>query len=421
MGASLWTIAFDRSGPRRAGFRAIASMRSRSRCASRRRRARRAPPRCPPRRRIRERRPEPVQRSTRAEGVRRRTGRAHRPRHAAIGDDAPSGGRRASEHGGAGGVRPRGAPDMHFVAGNGRAVGEHATADARAAFFPGSARSRRRAARGPPRSRRPLDPVRIGDAVPEHLVAAAEPEHAPAAAHVGARGRCPSPRRATRRGRRWWTSSRAGSRDRRRRAAARRGCTSTSSTCRAPPQRVEVVEIGDARQHAARRPDAARRLAHARRRERRARPRPAAGGVGEDTAPAPRHGQPVRRRSRACRRRTGAGSPRNLLTMKPRDHARRRPVEHRVGADEAARSRRRGRCRRPAPPARPAARAKPMLAMSPARRLISAGLPAPSTSTRSASARRRAKLSSTARQQLRLHAPGSSRALGVADASGPAR
>ena len=43
-----------------------------------------------------------------------------------------------------------------------------------------------------------------------------------------------------------------------------------------------------------------------------------------------------------------------------------------------------------------AASAKPMLAMSPSRRLTSAGLPAPSTSTRSASADRRAKLSSTA-------------------------
>ena len=44
----------------------------------------------------------------------------------------------------------------------------------------------------------------------------------------------------------------------------------------------------------------------------------------------------------------------------------------------------------------PAARAKPMLAMSPARRLISEAEPAPSTSTMSASAHRRAKLSSTA-------------------------
>ena len=42
-----------------------------------------------------------------------------------------------------------------------------------------------------------------------------------------------------------------------------------------------------------------------------------------------------------------------------------------------------------------AARAKPMLAMSPARRFTSAGLPAPSTSTRSASSCSRAKLSST--------------------------
>ncbi len=47
-----------------------------------------------------------------------------------------------------------------------------------------------------------------------------------------------------------------------------------------------------------------------------------------------------------------------------------------------------------------AARAKPMLAMSPSRRLISAALPAPSMSTRSASASRRLKLVSTASRSL---------------------
>ncbi|MDH6665516.1 UNVERIFIED_ORG: hypothetical protein M2442_001515 [Methylorubrum zatmanii] len=43
----------------------------------------------------------------------------------------------------------------------------------------------------------------------------------------------------------------------------------------------------------------------------------------------------------------------------------------------------------------PVARAKPILAMSPCRRFTSAGEPAPSTSTMSASPRSRSKLSST--------------------------
>ena len=54
---------------------------------------------------------------------------------------------------------------------------------------------------------------------------------------------------------------------------------------------------------------------------------------------------------------------------------------------------------------RSAACAKPMLAMSPWRRLISAGLPAPSTSTRSASCDRRAKLSSTFGSSSALREP----------------
>ena len=54
-----------------------------------------------------------------------------------------------------------------------------------------------------------------------------------------------------------------------------------------------------------------------------------------------------------------------------------------------------------------AASANPMLAMSPARRLISAGLPAPSTSTRSASAREPVEGCQHVGQQPRRSAPGS--------------
>jgi hypothetical protein len=89
------------------------------------------------------------------------------------------------------------------------------------------------------------------------------------------------------------------------------------------------------------------------------------------------------------------GSPRNLLTMKPRiSAASLSPTTARVPTIWAM-----------TPPrsmsptsttGTPAACANPMLAMSLRRRLTSAALPAPSTSTRSASALIRAKLSSTA-------------------------
>ena len=73
----------------------------------------------------------------------------------------------------------------------------------------------------------------------------------------------------------------------------------------------------------------------------------------------------------------------------------------------STRTRRRGRCRRRRPPAASAARASPMLAMSVARRLISAGLPAPSQMTTSKRARRSASDVERGRRAARPSARGS--------------
>ena len=152
-------------------------------------------------------------------------------------------------------------------------------------------------------------------------------------------------------------------------------------------QRIEIVEIGDARQQ--RHGDADRRAVAPALgpRQGRRRPRPAGRRASSNHGTTPRLRQAgALRDDRERRRRTGARSPRNLLTMKPLSSARSAGSSSaRVPTRLAIR--RRGRCRRPARPARRAASAKPMLAMSPARRLISAGLPAPSTRTRSASPR----------------------------------
>ena len=109
----------------------------------------------------------------------------------------------------------------------------------------------------------------------------------------------------------------------------------------------------------------------------------------------PRGCQPVRAAIIVMPCANRAGSPRKRLTMKPP-----------ISAASAGSSTAAVPTRLAMTPPRsispmsttgtPAACAKPMLAMSPARRLISEALPAPSTSTRSASAARRPKLSSTA-------------------------
>ena len=159
-------------------------------------------------------------------------------------------------------------------------------------------------------------------------------------------------------------------------------------------QRVEIVEVGDPRQ--AGHGDASAPPA----RRRRARPGPAHPPWAGRARPRTRGRRPAdaagaRARSAAM----AAGEQRGIAAELVDEEAARAGaivrVEHRHGADELAMT----------PPrsmsptsttGTPAARAKPMLAMSPARRLTSAGLPAPSTRTRSASPARRRKLSSTA-------------------------
>ena len=164
-------------------------------------------------------------------------------------------------------------------------------------------------------------------------------------------------------------------------------------------QRIEVVEIGDAREH--RHGDRDGSSPAARRPELQSRPRLKASSAGRRAASAkngtsPRPRQPVCRFERRHAARNRLASPRNLLTIKPTIIAASSGASAAFVPTICANDRRRGRCRRSARPGQSAARAKPILAMSPWRRLISAALPAPSTSTRSASAFMRAKLSSTA-------------------------
>ena len=109
----------------------------------------------------------------------------------------------------------------------------------------------------------------------------------------------------------------------------------------------------------------------------------------------PKHGQPVRRAMKDTPASNSVGSPRNLLTANPTISAAssgssttRVPTSAAITPPRSMSPRRHT--------GTPAARAKPMFAMSPARRLTSAGLPAPSTMTRSCVATRRAKLSITA-------------------------
>src|SRR6202046_2683877 len=145
-------------------------------------------------------------------------------------------------------------------------------------------------------------------------------------------------------------------------------------------QRVEVVEIGDARQHwdgdAHRAVDSRLPGLEAARRPR------AGGGCGaqQENVRGQESRQCVCASSAIMPLRNRFASPRNLLTMKPT------MVAASSGASAALTPR---ICAKMPPRSmsptsatgQPAARAKPMFAMSPSRRLISAALPAPSTST----------------------------------------
>ena len=108
----------------------------------------------------------------------------------------------------------------------------------------------------------------------------------------------------------------------------------------------------------------------------------------------PRQGQPVWRSMSRTPSSKSAGSPRNLLITKLLTIAASAESRTtRVPTTEAMTPPRSMSARRQT--GTPARRANPMLAMSRARRFVSAALPAPSTTTRSKAPASRSKLSST--------------------------
>ena len=233
------------------------------------------------------------------------------------------------------------------------------------------------------RARRALDAVRVVDAPAEHLVAAAEPEHPPAAPDMGADVDVPALRAQEGRGRRWWSSSPAAARGRRtgigspgrhqhharRRARPGAGRGRRNWRCAAAPARPRPC-AGPRRRPSPRAPRASS-----------AGRRAASGKCGIS----PRLGQPVARRDGGHAVGEQARVAAELVDEEAPDHRGVGRVDHRLGADEAGddaapvdvaeqdhrRVRRRGRspywrCRR-------------------RRRLTSEAEPAPSTTTRSAS------------------------------------
>ena len=210
-----------------------------------------------------------------------------------------------------------------------------------------------------PGARLPLDAVRVRDRAAEHLEAAADPEHRPAAPPRAPRSRRRGRARAARPGRRRWPGCRAARRGPRRRAPA--GRTRTRRRARLEPERVDVGEVADPRQPHHRdlgsRPPAA---ASAAGRPGRARPRCRATGPGSQGS-TPSTGRPVSRSSVSqARARAGPTSPRNLLTTNPPISAWSAGVEERDACRTSRRTRRRGRCRRPRTTGIPACRARPM-------------------------------------------------------------
>ena len=231
--------------------------------------------------------------------------------------------------------------------------------------------------------------------LPEHLIAAANAEHTAAAATMRRRVEVPA-LRAQKSARSAIVDLEPG----RMTSAASPGSgspgrTKTSSTSGSGLQRIEIVEIGDARQH--RHGDLRAAAAPARQPlERRAHPPPAVarrlGSQGTTPKHAPAGAAFDRAHAVVEQRRIAA----KLVDDEAAISARIFGIEHacvptRLRDDAAAIDVADEHHR-----ARPPPRAKPILAMSPARRLISAGLPAPSTMTRSHPSRGAAKLSSTA-------------------------
>ena len=150
-------------------------------------------------------------------------------------------------------------------------------------------------------------------------------------------------------------------------------------------ERVEVVEVGDAGQDRDGDAEAGARRAARRRGRGRGRPRRGGGGRRRSAGRGRAGVQPVRAAISAMPSAKSAGSPRKRLTMKA----------FMSSASAGSRTARVPTRLAMTPPRSMspisttgtcAARAKPMLAMSPARRLTSEALPAPSTRTRSACA-----------------------------------
>ncbi len=141
------------------------------------------------------------------------------------------------------------------------------------------------------------------------------------------------------------------------------------------PQRVELVEIGDPRQHRHDDPHALVAVGADRPFQHHGVLGGQGAGRGQPRA-MPRSGQPVRATISRRPSSNSEGSPRNLLMMKPLIRSRSAASSTRWAPARAAIT-----WPRSMSPTRatgtPAAWAKPMLAMSPARRLVSAGLPRP--------------------------------------------
>ena len=201
---------------------------------------------------------------------------------------------------------------------------------------------------------RPFDAVGIGDAPAQHLVAAAQAEHLSAAAHDARRCRCPSPasRSAARSAMVAFEPGRMT-----RSASPGSGCAGPHAARARPPaprrsgsrssKLAMCGRIGTAILTA--------RRACARRRARRAPSASSAGRrarLGENAArgraPASRCARAIERHAVGEQRRIAA----ELVDEEAADH--RRVVRRRAPpwCRRGWRSRRRGRCRRPAPPAR---------------------------------------------------------------------
>ncbi len=245
---------------------------------------------------------------------------------------------------------------------------------------------------------RPLDPVRIGDRAAEHLIAAAQAEHMAAAPHMRLEIHVP-PLRAQEGeipdgGFRARQDDRLGIAGQGLAGAARKKAV-RPAPCRADRDR-RNSRCG---QHRHRDRDGAGPRSACCGRDRR-RPPPAAMRLAAATAP----GRGTAMRSSlitSMPSSNSAGSPRNLLIRKPRMRSRS------PGASTAWVPTRLAmtppRSMSPASTTgTSAASAKPILAMSPARRFTSAGLPAPSTSTMSASAHEEIEAVDHRRQQVRL-------------------